>query len=198
MATFLSPIVASLLALLTLASHTSHGQVLPVDNYNNIVPQVAAPPAPEPTYATTFNTGSANQPLNFNSHSGTNAGPMNDVTASSPNMVSSITPTSAYSVQLDMPSRLQWEEYNGYCGETSVQMAALYNGAWISQYAARAAGGGTQRKGQLLLPYDPASRNVGTAGKNILYALAALKLGMVGWEERLGPITYGYMRGWVR
>lgn len=168
-----------------------------MDNYNNIVPQAAAPTAPEPTYATTFNTGSANQPLDFNSPSRTNAGPMvtqmSDVTASSPTMVSSITPTSAYSVQLDMPSRLQWEEYNGYCGETSVQMAALYYGAWISQYAARAAGGGTQRGGQLLLPYDPASRNVGTAGRNILYALAALKLGMVGREEVWAETSSGYI-----
>lgn len=52
-------------------------------------------------------------------------------------------------VQLDMPPRFQWSENAGYCGETSVQMAALYYGAWISQYVARAQGGGTQEDGAL-------------------------------------------------
>jgi hypothetical protein len=32
----------------------------------------------------------------------------------------------------------------GYCGEASLQMSALFFGAWISQFAARAAGGGPQ------------------------------------------------------
>ena len=47
-------------------------------------------------------------------------------------------------VKLDMPPRVQWQDNDGYCGETSVQMAALYYGAYVSQYVARAAGGGTQ------------------------------------------------------
>jgi hypothetical protein len=46
--------------------------------------------------------------------------------------------------ELDMPARKQWLNYDGYCGEASLQMAALYYGAWISQYAAREAGGGAQ------------------------------------------------------
>jgi hypothetical protein len=54
-------------------------------------------------------------------------------------------------VQLDMPPRFQWSNAGGYCGETSLQMALLYNGAWVSQYVARAAGGGGQEE-QLLLP----------------------------------------------
>lgn len=57
----------------------------------------------------------------------------------------------AVSIQLDMPSRLMWEEYDGYCGETSLQMSALYFGAYLSQRALRAAGGGPQNGGQLLL-----------------------------------------------
>ena len=49
-------------------------------------------------------------------------------------------------------------------------MAALYYGAWISQYAARAAGGGPQDGGQLLLPLDPAVPGVDGIGRNILVA----------------------------
>lgn len=181
MASTLPPmLLASLLALLTLGAHTSHGQALPADIYgNNIAVPLADAPAPEPTFATGFNAGSASQPFNAPSTNADTAMSGAAASPSPPSMLSSTTPTiPTYSVQLDMPPRLQWPNNNGYCGETSLQMAGLYYGAWISQYAARAAGGGTQTGGQLLLPYDPASRNVGTAGKNILYALAALKLGM--------------------
>jgi len=41
------------------------------------------------------------------------------------------------SVQLDIPPRLQWDNNNGYCGECSIQQAALYYGTYISQYRAR-------------------------------------------------------------
>ncbi len=39
--------------------------------------------------------------------------------------------------QLPIPSRLQWEELDGYCGECSIQQAALYFGTYVSQYACR-------------------------------------------------------------
>lgn len=38
---------------------------------------------------------------------------------------------------LDIPPRLQWENNNGYCGEASIQTAALYYGTYISQNLAR-------------------------------------------------------------
>lgn len=38
---------------------------------------------------------------------------------------------------LDLPPRLQWENDNGYCGEASIQTAALYFGTYISQDLAR-------------------------------------------------------------
>lgn len=78
-------------------------------------------------------------------------------------------------IELDMPPRLQWPDYNGYCGETSVQMSALYYGAWISQYAARAAGGGTQKDGQLLLPFNITDPTF-YIGTNLAMGAAALKL----------------------
>jgi hypothetical protein len=37
---------------------------------------------------------------------------------------------------------MQWENDNGYCGETSVQSIALYNGAWVSQQTVRTLAGG--------------------------------------------------------
>ncbi len=46
--------------------------------------------------------------------------------------------SAAASVQLDIPPRAQWDENNGYCGECSIQQAALYYGTYISQYRARA------------------------------------------------------------
>lgn len=41
------------------------------------------------------------------------------------------------SVQLDIPCRLQWDNNSGYCGETSIQQAALLFGTYVSQYRAR-------------------------------------------------------------
>ena len=60
---------------------------------------------------------------------------------------------------------------NRYCGETSIQMAALSFGAWISQALIRSAGGGQQDGGQLLLPLDPAVWNVAGIGRNMYLAL---------------------------
>lgn len=38
---------------------------------------------------------------------------------------------------LPISPRLQWEELNGYCGECSIQQAALYFGTYVSQYVCR-------------------------------------------------------------
>jgi hypothetical protein len=45
-------------------------------------------------------------------------------------------------IQLDIPGRLQWDNANGYCGETSIQMIGLYYGNYISQDVCRTVGGG--------------------------------------------------------
>ncbi|CAF3985144.1 unnamed protein product [Adineta steineri] len=36
-------------------------------------------------------------------------------------------------ILLNIPPRLQWDNGNGYCGETALQSIGLYYGAWISQ-----------------------------------------------------------------
>jgi hypothetical protein len=41
------------------------------------------------------------------------------------------------SAQLDIPPRRQWDNNNGYCGECSIQQAALYYGTYVSQYRVR-------------------------------------------------------------
>lgn len=43
---------------------------------------------------------------------------------------------------LDIPWRHQWLNDGGYCGETCIQSAALFNGTYISQSLARTYGGG--------------------------------------------------------
>ncbi|CAF1141238.1 unnamed protein product [Adineta ricciae] len=40
-------------------------------------------------------------------------------------------------VRLDIPSRLQWDHDNGFCGETAIQSIGLYYGAWLSQKLVR-------------------------------------------------------------
>lgn len=54
---------------------------------------------------------------------------------------------------VDISSRLQWNENNGYCGEVSLISAGLYYGQYLSQYDARslACNGGSQTGNQLLL-----------------------------------------------
>jgi len=53
-------------------------------------------------------------------------------------------------------------------------MAGLYYGNWISQFAARAAGGGTQEEGPLLMPLNKDDWDVDGAGRNLYLTLGAL------------------------
>jgi hypothetical protein len=45
-------------------------------------------------------------------------------------------------VLLDIPGRLQWDNANGFCGETSIQMSALYYGNYICENITRTLAGG--------------------------------------------------------
>lgn len=86
-----------------------------------------------------------------------------------------------YSTPLKIPARLLWPNAGGYCGETSAQTAALLNGAWVSQGAWRAAGGGpTSIKGQLLLTV------------NLDSALTKMRLTWVRWDQT--PTARGLRR----
>jgi hypothetical protein len=46
--------------------------------------------------------------------------------------------------KINIPGRLQWDNSNGYCGETSIQMIGLYYGNYISQNISRTIAGGSQ------------------------------------------------------
>jgi hypothetical protein len=68
---------------------------------------------------------------------------------------------------------VQWNNANGYCGETSIQSIALYYGAWVSQKLPRTLGGGTQ-----IL--------IGT-NTNATQALDALRFTYVEWANAGAP-----------
>lgn len=46
--------------------------------------------------------------------------------------------TASTTIRMPIAPRRQWDERNGYCGECSVQQAALYFGTYVSQYVCRA------------------------------------------------------------
>jgi hypothetical protein len=70
---------------------------------------------------------------------------------------------------LPIPPRLQWDELDGYCGECSIQQAALYFGTYVSQYVCRGIININQ-KSQLLV------------GVNDQTVLTALKLTSLAWD----------------
>lgn len=79
-----------------------------------------------------------------------------------------------YSNPLNIHMRLQWPNAGGYCGETSAQVTALLNGAWVSQGAWCAAGGGpSSSAGQLLL------------SANLEDALTVMGLTWKRWDKTL-------------
>ncbi len=60
----------------------------------------------------------------------------------------------ARSVRLPIPPRLQWNENHGYCGECSIQQAALFYGTYVSQYACRLLVGSSQQAEVLVAVND--------------------------------------------
>ena len=46
--------------------------------------------------------------------------------------------TAPTTIRMPIAPRRQWDEKNGYCGECSIQQAALYFGTYVSQYVCRA------------------------------------------------------------
>jgi len=84
------------------------------------------------------------------------------------------------SMQLPIPPRQQWTNANGYCGETSIQSIALYDGAWISQKIVRQLAGG-----ELLL------------GVNEEVALNALHLAHVTWDSSAAQPQASAFLAWI-
>ena len=73
-----------------------------------------------------------------------------------------------------IPKQIQWNENNGYCGETSLGGSGLFFGQYLSQYDIRAAGNRTgSQETQVLLGTAP-ELNADTAAKklSLTYALS--------------------------
>jgi hypothetical protein len=72
---------------------------------------------------------------------------------------------------LPIAPRQQWNENNGYCGETSIQSCALYFGTYVSQYRVRAF-------------INPDQQSELLVGVNEQTALRALHLTFEQWNSR--------------
>ncbi len=83
------------------------------------------------------------------------------------------TPTTK-TVILPIAPRLQWNELNGYCGECSIQQAALYFGTYVSQAACRAIVNPNQQTEVLVAVNDQT-------------VLAALRLTSAEYNYNLAP-----------
>lgn len=92
------------------------------------------------------------------------------------------------------PGRIQYDEHNGYCGETSIQVLMLEHGVWVPQETARAAGGSELLLG---LNYDKALRKLGIvyeefAGRGYEEFMRWTKQKL---QEGRGVVTVAYIRG---
>jgi len=86
---------------------------------------------------------------------------------------------------LAIPARQQWDENNGYCGETSIQSFALYFGTYASQYRIRGFINPNQQS-QLLI------------GVNEQTALRALHLKFEQWNSNSPTPQWQNYLAWVK
>ena len=97
--------------------------------------------------------------------------------------------TATWSVDNPIPPRLQWNENNGYCGETAFISAGLYYGQYLSQYDARAIASNDtpqyETDAQLLL------------GVNDQYATTQMRLTSSEWTPGTGSTTDDFL-AWVK
>ncbi len=94
--------------------------------------------------------------------------------------------TPSNTIRMAIAPRRQWEEKDGYCGECSIQQAALYFGTYVSQSVCRAIINPNQRS-QLLVAVN--AQNV----------LTALKLNSIefNYNSYASPQFKSYF-GWVK
>ena len=86
---------------------------------------------------------------------------------------------------LPIPPRLQWDDNNGYCGETSIQQIALYYGTYVSQYRAR----------EII---DPSQRTDVLIDENNGPVLDALRLTYEYWSHSVREPQYKKFLLWVK
>jgi hypothetical protein len=84
--------------------------------------------------------------------------------------------------QLPIPARVQWQNSNGYCGETSIQSIALYYGTWASQQLVRTLAGGTQV----------------LVGTNSPQVLTALQLTFTQWDNSVAAPQFQGFLVWLK
>jgi len=89
------------------------------------------------------------------------------------------------STQLDIAPRKQWDNNNGYCGETSIQQAALYFGCYISQYQVRNIINPTQRQ-DVWIP------------ENSDPIFDAMGFSIDVWNSHRPPPQYPTYLGWIK
>jgi hypothetical protein len=82
---------------------------------------------------------------------------------------------------LDIPSRQQWPNAGGYCGETSIQSIGLFFGAWISEEVVRSVAGG-----ELLL------------GSNDTQALSTLHFSYSEWNNQAAQPQFQSFMAWLK
>jgi hypothetical protein len=85
------------------------------------------------------------------------------------------------SIQLPIPPRTQWNNADGYCGETSIQSIALYYGTWVSEDVVRTLAGG-----ELLI------------GVNGPQALTALHLDFTEWNNAQAQPQFQSFMLWMK
>ena len=92
--------------------------------------------------------------------------------------------SAAASVRLDIPPRRQWDNRNGYCGECCVQQAALFYGAYVSQYRVRAI-------------VDPTQAQDVWIPEHARRVFAALRLTYVRWNSDQAQPQYKAHLVWI-
>jgi len=94
--------------------------------------------------------------------------------------------TAPTTIRMPIAPRRQWDQKNGYCGECSIQQAALYFGTYVSQYVCRAIIN-TNQQSQLLVAVN---------AKKVLTALK-LNSAEFNYNGYASPQFQSYF-GWVK
>ena len=102
------------------------------------------------------------------------------------NLAATAAPLSVTTTSLPIPPRLQWDELDGYCGECSIQQAALYFGTYVSQFACRA----------IINPNQKSQLLVAVNDQTVLTALR-LTSAKFNYNQAANPQFAGYF-GWVK
>lgn len=102
------------------------------------------------------------------------------------NLAAAAAPLSVTTTSLPIPPRLQWDELDGYCGECSIQQAAIYFGTYVSQYVCRA----------IINPNQKSQLLVAVNDQTVLTALR-LTSAKFNYNQAANPQFARYF-GWVK